>query len=121
MRTPEVHEAYEKYKREIGTPHWVNSRPKKEWEYWELHTNIFPYAWADIHDLLLPKRPFEEVEMAFKIELHELEMIENDITLAYDMKLVTTGQNRSVRAWYHVHYITVKPEFKKIMEIVPVF
>lgn len=121
MRTPEVHEAYEKYKREIGTPHWVNTPPKREWEYWELHTNIFPYAWTEKHDILLPKRPFEEVEMASKIELYELQNIENDITLEYDLKLVTMGQNRSVRAWYHIHLITIKAENKKIMEIVPVF
>jgi len=82
----------------------------KNWEYWYLSKNDFPYdLLAEKHDLLIPKRLFGELGDATEKELGELALIKKQLSPIYEVFLETSVDlSRSIKRHYHLHCIFFK-------------
>ena len=89
----------------------------KEWNYWMLVRNDFPYdKIAKEHDLLVPKRKFANEDEMEDLELNELYDIKAELKDTYSAYLINTGWGRTVPTHFHIHcikfhYITPLKEF----------
>lgn len=82
----------------------------KEYEFWTLVRNEFPYDKILIkHDLLVPKRRFPNVGDMEDMEFHELlDLKEYILNKKYDAFVENTKSKRTVTDHFHIHCIKFK-------------
>lgn len=78
----------------------------RQWSYWKLVVNSFPY---DIcfkeHDLLIPFSGGAIRESLSEVEITELNQIINEYAMdKYDMIFENTMKRRSVPGLFHIHF-----------------
>lgn len=72
--------------------------------YWKIINNRFPYdAVYKFHDMLVPKRIFENRTSMSMAELSELHNILSVLEQQYDVIFENTPSKRSVRGLFHIH------------------
>lgn len=79
--------------------------PIKEWKYWKLIPNQYPYDMAfRRHNMLVPKRQYADRGQMHFIEWQELQIIIRDyIEKHYDVLFDNMQKRRSNTTIYHVH------------------
>lgn len=91
------------------------SEPRmREWKYWALIDNDFPYTAAfKKHHMLIPKREVTEKDLN-KQERDELKLIIDEVSTDYDCQLINFTSKQSVRNHYHIHLLTYKDKRKEL-------
>lgn len=113
LRSEEVQEAYMKERSVHGkfTPDFFQEKDGKEYIYWRLIENDFPYDLiAEKHFLLSPRRNFaNDWEMSDE-ERQELFDIKKQIaeTLEFDSIYENVPHNRTLPGHYHLHLVKYK-------------
>ncbi len=80
----------------------------KEWEYWALIKNSYPYDINfSIHHLLIPKRVVPQKQLNVQ-EKNELEAILEEVQHDYDCQLINFPTAQSVTSHFHIHLLTYK-------------
>lgn len=104
-------EFYQKAKAAGDTRPLAEEPSVKEWQYWRLIGNRYPYTIAfREHHMLVTKRVIGGLQ-ELKIE-ELLELIEILCTFAaeeYDLWFVNTNKKRSILSHFHVHLATYWP------------
>lgn len=87
----------------------------KEWEYWALINNDYPYdAVYRTSHMLIPKRVATKKDLS-KTELNELNQIIEELSDKYDCYLVNFANKQSIKNHFHVHllvYYDNRKDFK---------
>lgn len=80
----------------------------KEWKYWALIDNAYPYDAAfKKHHLLIPKRVVTEDQLTDS-EKTELQQILKVLSTSYDCQLVNFTSKQSLKNHHHIHLMTYK-------------
>lgn len=86
----------------------------KEWKYWRLVVNEFPYDLiTSKHDMIVPKRKFANFDDMNRWEEWELADIKKELADDYDGFLESTISHRTVVSHYHLHcmkFLATSPE-----------
>lgn len=110
LRTPEDELSYFEAKLTGSTKPFLEEERLKEWQFWALIENRFPYSAAfKTHHLLIPKRVVEKNDLN-KQEQRELEQILDELDQDYDCYLVNYKSKQSVLYHFHVHLMTYKDQ-----------
>ena len=109
-RKPETEKKYKKYLADKYDGACIFCQRKqliKEFKYWTLHKNEFPYDGMGLplksHLMLAPKRHLKfEMEITNEeiIDLHEIEL-----ELDFDMRIFNSKSRQSIPTHLHYHYI----------------
>jgi diadenosine tetraphosphate (Ap4A) HIT family hydrolase len=90
------------------TKHLANEDALKEWSYWRLIHNAYPYSSAfKVHHLLVPKRVVAKTDLNQE-ELAELDSLTDELSDVYDCLLINFPKKQSIRNHFHVHLLTYK-------------
>lgn len=82
----------------------------KEYQYWHMVSNEFPYdRVAEDHDLLIPKRVFATSQEMNDQERDELEQIKHELQSQYHC-VVENLSAKSILDHHHIHFIKWKGE-----------
>lgn len=105
LRTAQSEQEYAEAKVFNNLKPLKDEKPIKEWVYWRLVANRFPYDICfKTHDLLIPIRQVPLREELTKAELDELEsIIRTFAETKYDMVFENTMRKRSIPAHFHMH------------------
>lgn len=109
LRTRKTEARYQQAKIN-GTLKPLDAEPRlKEWGYWFLIANRFPYdeVFGTSHMLVL-KRDAPEIYDLTLIETHELLQIRKSLTQDYDQIQDNLPHRRSVPGRYHIHLVKFK-------------
>ncbi len=115
LRTERTQQKYKEFLEEGGAldfSDWKN-RLIKEYRYWRLIKNWFPYdAVALKNDILITKRivPFDWNKLNLK-EKEELVKIKQSLSEEYDLILENLPKNRSISSHFHLHLLKLKTRF----------
>lgn len=110
LRSSKVQKQYRtRHKKQGGfNPEFFETKPGKEYKYWRLIENDFPYdRVAKKHSLLSPRRNFiNDWEMKDE-ERQELFEIKKEVSESqeYDSILENIPHNRSLPSHYHLHFV----------------
>lgn len=88
----------------------VDETRLREWKYWALINNEFPYTSAfDEHHMLIPKRVVSENELS-NDEKAELELIYKELGVEdnYDCRLINFQKKQSIKSHFHIHLLRYK-------------
>lgn len=86
----------------------------REWNFWALIKNEFPYSAAfKIHHLLIPKRVVSGKDLT-EDELNELMKILDELSSEYDCHLVNYAKKQSIKHHFHVHMLIYKDNRKEL-------
>lgn len=110
LRSNKIAKAYTKRLEEVEDGSYVFDFLKlptiKNWQYWILVKNEFPYdKIAKKHDLLVPRRFISDGEEMEDLELNELYEIKEELNEDYDVYCEGTKRNRTVPEHFHIHCI----------------
>ena len=115
LRTEEV---LSNYRRKSSTPGFdikkfslLDLPHVKDWKYWVLVENEFPYDKISVrHSLLVPRRHFTEDENMSSDERQELFFIKAEFKMSkeFDAILENIKHNRTVPDIYHIHCFKFK-------------
>lgn len=84
----------------------------KEYKFWVLLQNKFPYnKWGNEHWLLAPKRHVEEE--IYLLEDERIELYKILASLNYNMQILNKKEDRSVPHHFHYHLLTLKKYAEK--------
>jgi diadenosine tetraphosphate (Ap4A) HIT family hydrolase len=102
---------HERYQSAPKDPNFMVNAPSiKEYEYWRIIENKFPYdTIAKVHHMLVPKQQtasWLDISLSESAELDLLIMYE--LPKDYDMILLNFPKAQSVKDWLHFHLIVVK-------------
>lgn len=102
-------EVYYGIRKQVSKPKsFLEETPIREWKYWALIENAFPYNIAfSANHMLIPKRevPVEELN---KKEKSELDKILNELSSAYDCHMTNFPSKQSRKNHYHIHMLIFK-------------
>lgn len=115
LRTPRDERHYFAEKKRGKAKRPLLEEPRmKEWEYWALIANDFPYSAAfKTHHMLIPKRLATKQELTVK-ELSELNKIIDELSETYDCWLVNYSKKQSITNHFHVHFLVYKDKRKEL-------
>lgn len=104
-RTAASEQKYQDAKADKNLQPLSQVEPIKEWKYWKLIPNQFPYDGIfRRHNMLLPKRQFADRTQMRMTEWSELQAIIRDyVEKHYDLIIDNTQRKRSVLSIYHLH------------------
>ncbi|OGZ08203.1 MAG: hypothetical protein A3C93_00960 [Candidatus Lloydbacteria bacterium RIFCSPHIGHO2_02_FULL_54_17] len=112
LRKPETAARYEEYrkKREPDVCYLCRAASIKEFTYWRLLPNEYPYdRITKTHHLITLRRHADENALTVP-EYNELYDIKLALRNDYDMLFENTLKNKSIREHYHIHAIEVADE-----------
>lgn len=104
-----------KKKGDAGKP-FLEEKRLKEWNYWAVIPNAFPYSAAfKVHHMLIPKRVVSQLNLSQE-EQKELQEIINLITdeQEYDCMLTNFPRNQSNKEHFHIHLLVFKDRRKHL-------
>lgn len=108
LRTRKQEIAYAEAKKAGKSKALIDEPRLKEWRYWALIENAFPYDHAfRVNHMLIPKRVAREEELN-ETERTELQQIINELDDQYDCRMVNTTRKQSKLSHFHIHYLTYK-------------
>lgn len=84
------------------------SVPLKEYKYWKIILNTFPYDDTKLHHMIIPKRQVRDYTELDVLERAELENIKTFDCKNYDSCIRNFNKYRSVEIWYHEHLLRWK-------------
>lgn len=110
LRTDECLKRFREKRKKLGkgvsTFNLLSLPHLKEWNYWVLIKNEFPYdKIASKHDMLVPTRFFEKEREMEDTEIHELLDIKDEISDNYNFFLENTKWGKSIPLQFHLHCI----------------
>jgi diadenosine tetraphosphate (Ap4A) HIT family hydrolase len=105
LRKQESEERYMQHK-DSGLTKPLELEPSlKQWTYWRLINNRYPYdSVFEVHHMLIPSRSVSsdrELTAAEKAELENI--LHNFVEQNYHIYFVNTRQRRSNHSMYHIH------------------
>lgn len=101
-------------KQKKSKPQLLNDPRIREWKYWALIENDFPYSSAfKVHHMLIPKRVVNEQNLTAR-EHEELRTIFDELHTQYDCRLVNFNKKQSIRDHYHIHMLTYKDKRREL-------
>ena len=102
-------EAYYQKQRANNQVRKLSALPaKKEWKYWRLVKNDYPYTRAfDRHDMLVLKRRHPQPSF---IEYGELQIILDELQFSYDCHMYNFPHLQSVNNHFHIHLLGYRNE-----------
>ncbi|MCA9348239.1 hypothetical protein KC867_02420 [Candidatus Saccharibacteria bacterium] len=105
LRTPRGERYYAQAKSKGVTRPLLDEPRIKEWQYWALIDNDFPYSGAfKVHHMLIPKRVVSRKDLN-QHELTELDSIVDDLSEEYDCYLINFAKKQSIKNHYHIHFL----------------
>ena len=120
LRTKETNDKYREFgekikkgeiKSDFDNIEKLKERTVKEFKYWFIIENRFPYdAISNIHHILLPKRKVKfDWNLLNQEELNELKEIrEKYLSNHYDALYESLGSKRSYDEWFHLQLLILK-------------
>jgi hypothetical protein len=104
LRKPRDERGYGRAKRRGAARKPFLEEPRiREWQYWALIDNAFPYSAAfSTHHMLIPKRVASR-EQIKRHEYQELQSILAELESSYDCCLVNFPAKQSIVSHYHIH------------------
>ena len=111
LRTPEM---YRKYcegmeKNNEGTKFFATAPAIKEFKYWKIIANDYPYdKIAEVHHMLVPYRNFKHDSQMTSVERNELQSVKSLLNQSYDCIVENLIKNRSFPGHFHLHLIKYK-------------
>jgi diadenosine tetraphosphate (Ap4A) HIT family hydrolase len=116
LRSEKDEEDYIKKKKNGRTKALIDEPRIKEWHYWALINNAYPYNLAyKTHHMLIPKREASQEELSEQ-EKAELELILNELSGDYDCRLINFRRKQSVLHHFHIHLLVYK-DCRKDMQL----
>ena len=116
LRTARDEIAYSKHKKHGQSVPLHQESAIKDWKYWKLIDNSFPYTVAfQLHHMLVPKRPVTAEELT-NSEKAEMASILEELSDEYDCHLVNFPKKQSNRGHYHIHLLQYK-ELREELEL----
>lgn len=114
LRTDKDEKAYSRAKK-AKTSRPLHKEPRiKEWQYWALIDNEYPYSVAfKTHHMLIPKRKVAQQNLS-KQERTELDNILAELNADYDCLQINFVRNQSVRDHFHIHLLEFKTKRKEL-------
>lgn len=117
LRTSKEEVRYERAKKagKAGRPFLEEPR-LREWKYWAMIPNEFPYSAAfKVHHMLIPVRVVAQADLS-AAEKRELQEITEQISKEgeYDCTLTNFPRNQSNKSHFHVHFLTFKDRRKHL-------
>ncbi|MDO8520976.1 MAG: hypothetical protein Q7S52_02575 [bacterium] len=109
LRKPETEARYEEHRRnkKHGECYLCRADSLKEFEFWRLLPNEFPYdRIVKTHHLISLRRHADENALTVP-EYNELYDIKHNLRNDYDMLFENTLKHRSIREHFHIHAIEV--------------
>jgi hypothetical protein len=109
LRTPETDARYEAYRqnKKPGECYLCSATALKEFEFWRLLPNQFPYDRIfKTHHLITLRRHADENGLTVP-EYNELYSIKHSVRDDYDMFFENTLKRKSIREHFHIHAIEV--------------
>lgn len=105
-RTNKTQKKYDLYKATIPVPFQANP-VLREWQYWKLVDNMFPYDnLFRIHHLLIPKQPVAKFRDLSEQEKKEYNDILNFLEpYGYDSYFINMPHRRTVPTHWHCHLV----------------
>lgn len=105
LRSPDGQRQY-MINKEAGLMKRLIDEPQiKEWEYWTLINNEYPYdAVYRTSHMLIPKRVVTKKDLN-KTELNELNQIIEELSDEYDCYLVNFANKQSIKSHFHIHFL----------------
>lgn len=86
----------------------------REWKYWALIDNEFPYSSAfKVHHMLIPKRVVNDKNLSIE-ERVEMDSILRDLSESYDCVLINFKSKQSIRHHFHMHLLVYKDKRKDL-------
>ena len=114
LRTTRDELYYANAKTKGNTRPLVEEDRLKEWEYWALIKNEFPYSAAfKTHHLLIPKRVVKEKDLTDE-EQAEMRTVLEEMAELYDCVLMNFTRQQSIRHHFHLHLLEYKDKRKEI-------
>lgn len=114
LRTTRDELYYAKAKTKGKTKPLVEEDRLKEWKYWALIENEFPYSAAfKTHHMLIPKRVVAEKDLS-DAEQTEMRDVLEELATDYDCVLVNFTRQQSIRHHFHLHLLEYKDKRKEI-------
>lgn len=114
LRTHAGERRYQMAKRVGDRRPLVDETRIKEWEYWALIENRFPYDMAfEVHHMLIPKRVVTEDKLN-ENERKELQKVLAELSDEYDSYLVNFTSKQTVLDHYHIHMLIWKTDRKEM-------
>lgn len=114
LRTPKDEKSYSAAKRHGATRPLLEEPRIRQWKYWALIENGFPYSAAfKVHHMLIPKRVVDRSGLSAD-ELKELEQIIDELGDTYDCRLVNYKTKQSIKEHYHMHFLIYKDNRKDL-------
>ena len=108
LRTRSGETAYITAKKLSATVPLIDEPRIKQWQYWALIDNAFPYGAAfRVHHLLIPKRVVSEQALNAQ-EKEELPKVLAELGQTYDCHLTNFSKNQSIKSHYHIHLLIYK-------------
>lgn len=99
---------YEQAKKMGASKPLVEEERLKQWQYWALIDNSFPYSAAfKTHHMLIPKRVTTEQSLRAE-ERKELKDILYELSDQYDCHMTNFSKKQSIKNHYHIHLLTYK-------------
>lgn len=112
LRTPRDEKHYTLAKKKGITRPLLEEPRIREWRYWALIHNEFPYSAAfKVHHMLIPKRVVPRSDLNAE-ELRELDIIIDELGDTYDCRLVNYSNKQSIKDHYHMHFLVYKDNRK---------
>lgn len=106
LRTPATEKRYREYLASGGKNDWATCYAIREFTYWKIIRNKFPYdAVATQHDLLIPKEPFIKFYDMPEEYITEFHGVTNLMELFYESQLKNSPHKRTVAEWWHLHLL----------------
>lgn len=109
LRKPETAERYEEYlkRKKPGDCYLCRATSIKEFKFWRLLPNEFPYdRIAKTHHLITLRRHADENGLTVE-EYNELYDIKHSLRNDYDMLFENTLKRKSIREHYHIHAMEI--------------
>lgn len=108
LRICEDEERYIAAKKAGKTKSLISEPRLKEWRYWALIDNAFPYNIAfQTHHMLIPKREVAVADLTLE-EKEELESVLDELSNQYDCQLINFPKKQSILNHYHIHLLVYK-------------
>lgn len=108
LRTRAGEVAYITAKQMGATVPLIDEPRLKQWQYWAIIDNAFPYGSAfKTHHLLIPKRVVSQQNLSSD-EKEELIEVLAELGQEYDCQIINFSRNQSIKSHYHIHLLVYK-------------
>lgn len=112
LRTKACQKRYDDYLSAGGSLDFTDSYILREFEFWRVIRNDFPYdAVAAEHHLLIPNEPYAKFyEMPVEY-IDEFQGITNMLEIFYEHMGKNSPHKRTVPGWWHYHLINWRKDY----------